>query len=435
MDELIVDVNIWEHHVGVLVWDSENEVASFQYDDKFQRLGLDLAPVVMPLRDPVGMVYQFRQNRNNCFKGLPGLIADSLPDAFGSQIINEWFASRGLSDGQITPLDSLCYVGKRAMGALEFQPSKALTELELSTQIHIAELTELAAEIFRNRVAFQQKLLNQDQKILDILKVGTSAGGAKPKAIIAYNESTNDVRSGQVTAPEGFTYWLLKFDGGVYEEHSQITDNPKGIGNIEYAYYLMAKAAEIDMMECRLLNEVDNHHFMTKRFDRTDAGEKLHVQTLAGIAHYDRDQRYAYEQIFRLMRQMKLPYIQQEELYRRMVFNVVARNHDDHTKNHSFIMDRSGQWRLAPAYDLCYSYNPKGRWTNRHQMSVNGKQIGFTLKDLLTVAERMGIKRGKEIVEKVIDTVSSWDQFAHDAGVMTNHAKEIKSNLLLKFPD
>lgn len=362
---------------------------------------------------------------------MPGLIADALPDAFGSQIINEWFASRGLSEEQITPLDYVCYVGKRAMGALEFQPSKEIPGLEHSTRIYIDELTELAEEVFKNRLEFQRKLGNQDQKTIDILKVGTSAGGAKPKAVIAYNEPTNEVRSGQVAAPEDFTYWLLKFDGGVYEEHSQITDNPKGIGNIEYAYYLMAKAAGVQMTECRLLKEGDCCHFMTKRFDRTDSGEKLHIQTLAGMAHYDRDQRHAYEQAFRLMRQMRLPYIQQEEFYRRMVFNVVTRNHDDHTKNHSFIMDRSGQWRLAPAYDLCYSFNPQGRWTNRNQMSVNGKQDGFTFEELKTVADQMGIKQGKEIIEKVVDTASAWEQFARKAEVKENHTKEIKSNLLL----
>ena len=431
MDDLIVDVRFRNHYVGSLIWDKNNEVASFQYDDRFLSMGLDLSPIVMPLRNSTGMVYQFLQNRNNCFKGLPGLVADALPDAFGNQIINEWFASRGLTDEHITPLERLCYVGKRAMGALEFEPSKAIPDLDQSTQIHIDELMELAAEVFRNRAAFQRRLLHQDQKILDILKVGTSAGGAKPKAIIAYNDSTNEVRSGQVTAPEGFTYWLLKFDGGVYEEHFHINDNPKGIGNIEYAYYLMAKDCGIEMMESRLLNEGDCSHFMTKRFDRTDSGEKKHIHTLSGIAHYNRDQRYAYEQAFRLMRQMQLPYIQHEEFYRRMVFNVVTRNHDDHTKNHSFIMNNNGQWNLAPAYDLCYSYNPQGRWTSRHQMSINGKQDGFTYDDLLSVAQRMGIKRGKEIVEKVVDTVSLWDNYAGKAGVKVEHLKEIKSNLLL----
>lgn len=431
MNDLIVDVNIWGSNVGALLWDADHEAASFQYEDKFLRSGLDLSPLIMPLQNSQGVVYQFLQNRNNCFKGLPGLLADSLPDAFGNQIIDEWFASRGLSGEQITPLDRLCYVGKRAMGALEFEPSKMIPGLDYSARIYIDELTKLAAEVFNNRMEFQSKLLRQDKEILDILKVGTSAGGAKPKVIIAYNQSTNEVRSGQVTAPEGFTYWLLKFDGGIYEEHAHITDNPKGIGAIEYAYYLMAKDAGIEMMECRLLQEGDSSHFMTKRFDRTDAGEKLHIQTLAGIAHYDRDQRYAYEQAFRLMRQMQLPYSQQEEFYRRMVFNVISRNHDDHTKNHSFLMDRAGRWRLAPAYDLCYSYNPHGRWTNRHQMSIHGKQDEFTRDDLVKVAERMGIKRGKEIIEKVIDAVSKWEIFAKEAGVTHHYIKEIKSKLLI----
>ena len=290
MNELIVDINLWGKIVGVLLWDRNKELASFEYDRKFLNSGLELSPILMPLKNSDGVVYQFPQNRNHCFKALPGLVADSLPDAFGNQIINEWFASRGLPDREITPLDRLCYVGKRAMGALEFEPSGSIPGLNTSTRLYIDELTELSAEIFRHREVFQSRLLSRDKKILDILKVGTSAGGAKPKAIIAYNELTNEVRSGQVTAPEGFTYWLLKFDGGVYEEHSHITDNPKGIGNIEYAYYLMAKDAGIDMTECRLLQESGSCHFMTKRFDRTDTGEKLHVQPLAGIAHFDRDQ-------------------------------------------------------------------------------------------------------------------------------------------------
>jgi serine/threonine-protein kinase HipA len=431
MDELIVDIDLWGKNVGSLLWDKNRELASFEFDDRFLRSGLDLSPILMPARSSQGIVYQFPQNNNNCFKGLPGLVADSLPDAFGNQIIDEWFASRGFSDEQITPLDRLCYVGKRAMGALEFKPSKDIPGLNTSSRLHINELTELAIEVFQNRAEFQSKLLNPDKKILDILKVGTSAGGAKPKAIIAYNDLTNEVRSGQVTAPAGFTYWLLKFDGGTYREHSQITDNPKGIGNIEYAYYLMVKDAGIDMMECRLLHEGDSSHFMTKRFDRTDTGDKLHIQTLAGMAHFDRDQRWSYEQAFRIMRELRLPYPQHEEFFRRMVFNVVARNHDDHTKNHSFIMDKSGRWKLAPAYDLCYSYNPHGRWTNRHQMSINSKLDQFTYADLLNVAKKMGIKNGNGMIGKVVSTVSQWDEYAKEAGVIPSHAREIKSNLLL----
>lgn len=434
MDNLIVDVKIWNRLVGSIFWDNEKGVANFEYDPKFLNSGLELSPIIMPLKNSSGRVYQFLENRNNCFHGLPGLLADALPDAFGNQIINEWFATQGLLDTEITPLDRLCYVGKRAMGALEFEPTKNIKGLDTSSLIHINEITNLAENIFRNRAEFQNKLLNQDKKILDILKIGTSAGGAKPKAIIAYNELTNEVRSGQVKAPEGFSYWLLKFDGGTFEEHSRITDNPKGIGNIEYAYYLMARDAGIDIMESKLLSEGDSNHFMTKRFDRTATGDKLHIQTLAGIAHFDRDQRHSYEQAFRIMRTMNLPYPQQEEFFRRMVFNVVARNHDDHTKNHSFIMDKSGNWNIAPAYDICYSYTPGGRWTNRHQMSINSKVDNFTFEDMIRVAEKMDIRNSREIIEKVVDTVSKWSDFAKDAGVRENHIQEINTNLLLLQP-
>lgn len=434
MDNIIVDIKIWDKTVGSLFWDNDRGVANFEYDPKFLNSGLEVSPIIMPLRNSEGRVYQFLENRNKCFHGLPGLIADALPDAFGNQIINEWFATQGLADTEITPLDRLCYVGKRAMGALEFEPTKNIKGLDTSSLIYINEITRLAEDVFQNRSEFQEKLLNQDKKILDILKIGTSAGGAKPKAIIAYNEKTNEVRSGQVMAPEGFTYWLLKFDGGVYEEHSKITDNPKGIGNIEYAYYLMAKDAGINIMESRLLSEGDNNHFMTKRFDRTDKGDKLHIQTLAGLAHFNRDLRYSYEQAFRVLRAMNLPYPQHEEFFRRMVFNVIARNHDDHTKNHSFIMDKNGIWNIAPAYDVCYSYTPGGRWTNQHQMSINGKTDNFTFEDMLQVAATMDIKNSREIVERIVDSVSKWKEYAKDAGVREEHMQEIQSNLLLLSP-
>ena len=432
MKELIVDVKLWGKDVGSLFWDDTSNAAAFQYEAKFLRSGLNIAPIIMPLSAGNGeQVYQFLNNRNNCFNGLPGLIADSLPDKFGTQIINEWFASRGLPNEEITPLDRLCYVGKRGMGALEFEPVQTVEGVDSSSLLHIEELTKLADSVFKDRDSFQEKLLQEDKTILDILKIGTSAGGAKPKAIIAFNELTKEVRSGQVKAPEGFTYWLLKFDGTTFSEHDKITNSPQGIGNIEYAYYRMAKDCGIDMMECRLLTERDNYHFMTKRFDRLDNGDKLHVQTLAGIAHYDRDVRHSYEEAFGIMRKMKLDYPQQEEFFRRMVFNVVARNHDDHTKNHSFLMDTEGKWRLAPAYDLCYSYSPSGRWTNRHQMSLNGKQDGFKYDDLKTVGERVGINRPDEIIEKVVDVASHWNEYAKDCGVKEAHTRQIYANLLL----
>ena len=430
MEDLIVDVRIWGRLVGSLVWDPALGMAVFEYDTGFRQSGLDIAPLTMPL--PMGSrPYSFPANRTECFKGLPGLIADALPDKFGNQIISEWFTRQGLSTGDITPLERLCYVGQRAMGALEFEPSKASALLNESTEIYIDELTKLAEDIFTKREAFQERMYQEDKTILDILRVGTSAGGAKPKAIIAYNEQTNEVRSGQVKAPDGFGYWLLKFDGVTYSEHGSIMENPKGIGNVEYAYYKMAKACGIEMTECRLLSEGDNHHFMTRRFDRSANGEKIHMQTVAGLAHLDRDQRHSYEELFAVVRKMNLPMDASVQLFRRMVFNVVSRNHDDHTKNFSFLMDKEGRWTLAPAYDLCYSYKPGGRWTGRHQLSLNGKQDNLTRQDILTVGEKMGIRRCSEIIDETTETVSRWRLIAKDCGVRESHITEIERNLML----
>lgn len=416
--------------VGALVWDDAAGMAVFEYDSKFRRSGLELAPLTMPLAMG-NRPFSFPTNRTECFKGLPGLIADSLPDKFGNQIITEWFTRQGLPVGEITPLERLCYIGQRGMGALEFKPNKASAQLNESTEIYIEELTKLAEDIFTKRETFQERMYQEDKTILDILRVGTSAGGAKPKAIIAYNEQTGEVRSGQVRAPKGFGYWLLKFDGVTYSEHGSIMENPKGIGNVEFTYYQMAKACGIEMTECRLLDEGDNHHFMTRRFDRTNDGEKTQMLTAAGLAHLDRDQRHSYEEIFGIVRQMNLPMEASVQLFRRMVFNVVARNNDDHTKNFSFLMDSNGRWRLAPAYDLCYSYNPDSRWVSRHQLSLNGKQDDFTRNDLLVVGEKMGIRQCGEIVDEIVDVVAQWKRFATNCGVRDSHISEIDKNLIL----
>ena len=430
MDIIIVDVKLWGQMVGSLVWDSAMQMAVFEYDNAFRRNGIEPAPLTMPLAHG-NRPFSFPANRTDCFKGLPGLIADALPDKFGNQIITEWFTRQGLPVGEITPLERLCYMGQRAMGALEFEPSKASSLLNESTEIYIDELTKLAEDIFTKREVFQERMFQEDKTILDILRVGTSAGGAKPKAIIAYNEQTNEVRSGQVKAPEGFGYWLLKFDGVTYSEHGSVMENPKGIGNVEYAYYKMAQACGIVMAECRLLDEGDNHHFMTRRFDRTNNVDKIHMQTVAGLAHLDRDQRHSYEEIFGVIRKMNLPMEASQQLFRRMVFNVVARNNDDHTKNFSFLMDRNGKWQLAPAYDLCYSYKPGGRWIGQHQLSLNGKQDEFTRQDLLTVSENMGIRRCNEIIEEVVEAVSRWSTIAKDCGVRESHIAEIEKRQLL----
>ena len=432
MEEIpVIQIYLWGDPVGAMSWDRERGYADFQFDDRFRRSGLDIAPLMMPLARTRGVVSFPANARTHCFSGLPGMIADALPDKFGSQLITEWFARQGKTEDMVTPLDRLCYVGKRAMGALEFVPATHVEGVNESTEIYIRELMDLSESIFRERSKFQELIRQNDKTILDILKVGTSAGGAKPKAIIAYNEQTGEVRSGQVPAPEGFSYWLLKFDGGTYSEHHEITDNPRGIGNIEYAYHKMATACGISMSECRLLSEGDCNHFMTRRFDRTLSGEKIHMQTAAAIAHLDRDVRHSYEELFGVLHRLGLHYKDSEQLYRRMVFNVIARNHDDHTKNFSFLMDREGRWSLAPAYDLCYSYNPGGRWTSRHQLSLNGKTDGFTRGDLLAVAQTVGLRDADHIIEDVRASVAAWPDVAKDCLVRKEHIEAIGKTLLL----
>lgn len=429
MDELIVDVKLYGEIVGSLMWNEKKGWAEFQFHPDYSKKGLDVAPIIMPLKaNSKDFVYTFPGNRNDCFKGLPGMIADSLPDKYGNQIIDEWFAANGVPTDHITPLDRLCYVGNRAMGALEFEPSKNIYGLNESAVLRMDALVSLADKVYKDRQSFREYIIQEDKTILDILRIGTSAGGAKPKAIIALNEETNEVRSGQVRAPEGFTYWLLKFDGTTFNENGYKIEHPKGISNIEYAYYQMAKACGIQMNECRLLQEGDSFHFMTKRFDRKDNGDKIHMQTLAALAHFDRDTRHSYEEAFRVMRKLNLTYQDSEEFFRRMVFNVISRNHDDHTKNHSFLMDEKGKWSLAPAYDLCYSYSPTGRWTSIHQMSLNGKQDEFEWNDLTKVGKIMDIKDPDAIIEKIIDVVSRWKDYAQDCGVHPTHTTLIGQN-------
>lgn len=425
----VLKVILWDKDVAALSWNADKEYGVIEFFDSFVKDGLNIAPILMPIDDMLRgeRIFSFPNLRHKTFKGLPGLISDSLPDDYGNTVIDEWFASRQIFT-QITPLDRLCYIGKRGMGALEYQPATEDLFLDDSARIEIAELTELANMVLNDRAQFQHKVENSKDEIIDILKVGTSAGGAKPKAIIAYNDGTKELRSGQVKAPEGFSYWLLKFDG---VEAKKISDNPAGIGKIEYAYYKMALDCGISMTECRLLHEGDKSHFMTKRFDRTDEGEKLHTQTLCGIAHFDRDERYSYEQMFQTMRQLYLTYPEMEQMFRRMVFNVVARNNDDHTKNHSFIMDKKGKWTLAPAYDLCFSYSPSGKWTNQHQLSLNGKRDNFTKEDLTIVGEKSDIRDAKNIIEHISTIVSQWKYYAKDADVKKEHSQQINNMLLL----
>lgn len=420
-------INIWGQRAGVVMWNENTDSAVFEYEPAFERLGLNLSPILMPLNPH--RPYQFPSISRDTFMGLPGLLADALPDAYGKALLDRWLATIGRTFAN--PVERLCYQGKRSMGALEFEPAQD-TFLEKGAKIEIDSLVEVAREALNQKSKLDANL-SQDRKeaLVNIIKVGTSAGGQRAKAVIAYNEKTQEVRSGQIDAPEGFEHWLLKLDGVTNQE----LGDPKFYGLIEYAYYLMAKDAGIDMMPCKILSENGRSHFMTKRFDRIGGKEKLHMQTLCGLAHYDYRmlRAYSYEQAFQVMRQLRLPYHHAEEMFRRMVFNVVARNQDDHTKNISFLMDKTGKWRLSPAYDMSWSYNPEGKWTSQHQMSINNKWTNFTMDDFLTVASAMSIKAPREMIEKTIGVVAHWPDYATPLGIPKETIETINSTLITRL--
>jgi len=411
-------VILWGSDIGAVTWLSERGIGVFQYTPEFAQSGIEVSPLMMPLTDAP---YEFPSLSRETFKGLPGLLADSLPDKFGSTLINAWLSRRGRDPGSFTPVERLCYTGTRGMGALEFKPlmNDAPTA---SRTIEIAALVDLANRVLDDRIALEGKFSGVDdqQAIEDILRVGTSAGGARAKAVLAWNPETGAFRSGQAPADRGFTHWLMKFDGVHGNRDKEVAD-PQGFGRIEYAYYLMARAAGIDMEMCRLHEEGGRAHFMTKRFDRTDAGSKLHMQSLGALMHYDFNIAggYAYEQALQAIRRLGLPMADIEQQVRRAFFNVVARNQDDHVKNIAFLMDRKGTWRLSPAFDMAYSYNPSGVWTGQHQMSLNGKRDGFDVDDLLAFSGAGGVKRAKAmaILSDVSAAVRGWARFARDAGV------------------
>ena len=368
--------------------------------------------------------FSFRTLASETFHGLPGLLADSLPDAFGNSIIDAWLARQGRTAGSFSPIERLCYTGSRAMGALAFRPvmQGALAE---SVSVELAELVRLAQEITAERGSLSGDVGDHaTDALLDLIRVGTSAGGGRPKAVIAINPETQEVRSGQVTAPAGFEHWLLKFDG--VNDHQ--LGAPAGCGRIEYAYYLMATACGIDMMLCQLHEENGRAHFITRRFDRPGGDRKHHLQSLCAMAHFDFNEpnQWSYEQAFQVMRELRLPYGDAEKQFRRMVFNVMARNQDDHTKNIAYVMEESGIWRLSPAYDLTYANNPDGAWTSQHQMSVNGKRQDITQADFMAVAGEMNIRTAKSVIEEVADGVADWLVFADQAGVELKTAQDIQ---------
>jgi len=419
-------VSLWGHEVGAVSWLPDRAYGVFEYDPAFLKKGLDISPLHMGL-DGAGKgdgMFSFPGLNKETFLGLPGLLADSLPDKFGNSIIDSWLARNGRDAGSFSPVERLCYTGRRGMGALEFSPP-INRKFDRPVPVEIAELVELAQDVMSQRLALDVEIGTDEKEnaeaIMDILRVGTSAGGARPKAVIAM-DNENNVMSGQTDIPEGYDCWLLKFDGVTDLELGE----PKGYGRIEYAYYMMAKAAGIEMTECRLLEENGRAHFLTKRFDRQN-GKKIHLQSLCGLAHYDFNMAgaYSYEQAFAVMRQLRLSKADAIQQFRRMVFNVVARNQDDHTKNIAFLMNQDGRWKLSPAFDVIYSHNPAGKWTNQHQMSINGKRDHFLLTDMIDVAESISIPKPMGIIDSVLDAVGRWPEFAAKAGIKDKVISEI----------
>jgi len=409
-------INIWNKRIGAIHWNSESGFADFEFDPTFSQHRLDVSPLKMPIREAPNTIFSFRELAGSkTFKGLPGLLADVLPDRYGNELINTWLACVGRPSGSMNPVEMLCFTGKRGMGALEFEPVVPKSANQ-ATVVEIGSLVDVAQQILTGRQSFQSQLSHDEQKSLsDILKIGTSAGGARAKAIVAWNAETGEVRSGQTDTPEGFMQWLLKFDG---VDDSQFGAT-WGYGRVEMAYHLMAIDCGIEMTECRLIEENGRAHFMTRRFDRPSGNEKLHVQTFCGLMHYDFNDiySYSYEQLFQTMRMLRLTYPEAEQMFRRMVFNVMAQNCDDHTKNFAFTMNPSGEWKLAPAYDICHAYRPGSSWVSQHALSINGKRQGITRDDLLEVGRQMNVKRAPAIISRVAEVVARWNELAEQVNV------------------
>ena len=413
-------VRLWGRRLGAVALNEKRGCADFEYDPAFIKQGLEVSPLIMPLGKTI---YSFPGLKQETYHGLPGMLADALPDRFGNSLIDLWLARQGRAPGDFSPVERLCYMGTRAMGALEFEPALE-PRLKGSVRLEMAELVELASRILDHKKKRTANFLkNRQEALKTIIRVGTSAGGNRAKAVIAWNPKTGEVRSGQVGIPPGFEPWILKFDGVTDES----LGDPKGFGRIEYAYYLMAVKSGIKMNLCRLFEESGRAHFMTRRFDRDGEGGKIHAQSLCALAHYDFNAagEYGYEQAFSVILRLNLGHEVLQEMYRRMVFNVLARNQDDHTRNIAFLMDQDGAWRLAPAFDMVWAYNPSGHWTDRHQMSIHGKREDFTRGDLEAPAAEYDIRGAAKIREEVAHAVAMWPEFARLAGVDARMSKVI----------
>ncbi|EKL0030474.1 type II toxin-antitoxin system HipA family toxin [Vibrio vulnificus] len=422
--------------VGAVSFDTEKGLGSFEYDPGFVKKGVELSPIKMPLSN---RIYRFPELDFNTFKGLPGLIADSLPDDFGNAVLNAWVASQGRSPSDITPLQRLQYTGKRGMGALEYAPATKLRSLNASQQVEIQSLVSIAQEILDSRGNFEVELKQNGQDdreaMMSLLSVGMSAGGARPKAVLAFNKDFTQVRSGQTNVPSGFTHYLMKFDGvSEHNKNQETFGDPLGYGAMEFVYHLMANKCGVDMMPCRLLHEGNRRHFITQRFDRIK-NSKVHVQTLNGLAHidYKKPGSFSYAELFGIARQLKLSAVDAEQLFKRMTFNIIARNHDDHSKNFAFMLKKD-RWSLAPAYDLAYSYKPGSKWVNSHWMSLNGKRDNFTRSDFYSLEKLSPIfnkRKIDDIIDTTIEHVSTWRQLAEEWDVPKTLIDEIQENLRL----
>ena len=426
-------VKIWGELVGAVAWSEADGYATFEYDPKFKTKGWDLSPLQMSIKGNKSR-FNFPALRKkpdpalDTFKGLPGLLADILPDRYGNELINLWLAQQGRPLDSMNPVEMLCFIGTRGMGAVEFEPT-TLKESKQTFSVEIDSLVDIAKKMLSKKEAFATNLnADEEKSIVEILRIGTSAGGARPKAVIAYNEKTGEVKSGQTNAPKGFEHWLIKLDG--------VSDVQLGAskeyGRVEMAYYNMAITCGIDMTTCRLMEENGRAHFMTKRFDREGSSTKHHMQTFCAMKHFDYNQikSFSYEQLFQTMRELKLTYSDAEQLFRRMVFNVAARNCDDHTKNFAFRLKKDGKWELAPAYDICHAYQPKHHWVSQHVLSINGKRINITKDDLLIIGKSIKNKKAAETIDEISYTVSKWKTFADEVKVMPKLRDEINDTLI-----
>ena len=420
-----IDVYVWNKFVGSLAPDPTLGYYVFAYDADFGRSGIQLSPLHMPADDSE-RTYVFTDLPEETYRRLPAMLADALQDEFGNALIDKYMAEKGLPKSSITALDRLAYMGKRAMGALEFKPTRGPRTIK-HTALEMNELVTVARKAVSGTLEGDS---SAEAALRSIIEVGTSANGARAKAVIGWNKTTSEIRSGQFELLSGFEHWLLKFDGmGKDLELGTSQD----YGRIEYAYYLMARQAGINIPESRLLEENGRAHFMTRRFDREDDGTKHHLQSLCAMDHLDFKKKSAnsYEQFFMTIRQLKLGHSTEVEAFRRMALNVMGRNCDDHTKNFSFLLRKGGSWALSPAYDITFAHNPKGEWTKQHLMSVNGKFGDIKRGDCLELADRFGIGEATSILEEVREAIGQWPAFAKQAQIHSAEVKRIQEQLLL----